>query len=114
MVLNCGINHTTSERRGRECTIPVPRGRTAIQSLREQSFQKAGPMLFNSLPRSLRDISNKSTEEFKEKLDKFLTNLPDQPVIGELVPEICNQITARPSNSLRDVILHQKRIYGGG
>ena len=99
---------------GRECTLPAPRGRTAIQSLREQSFQKAGPMLFNSLPRSLRYISNTPTEEFKEKLDKFLTNLPDQPVIGELVPEICNQITARPSNSLRDVILHQKRIYGGG
>jgi hypothetical protein len=30
MVPNCGINHTTRERRGRECTIPAPRGRTAI------------------------------------------------------------------------------------
>ena len=114
MVPNCGISHTTSERRGRECTLPAPKGRTAIQSLRGQSFQKAGPALFNSLPRSLRDIKNKSTEEFKEKLDKFLTNLTDQPVIGELIPEICNQITARPSNSLKDVILHQKRMYGGG
>jgi hypothetical protein len=57
---------------------------------------------------------NNPTEKFKEKIDKFLTNLPDQPAIGEHVPEICNQITARTSNSLRDVILHQNRIYGGG
>ena len=82
--------------------------------MREESFQKAGPILFNSLPKSIRNISRKSTEEFKEKLDEFLSDLPDQPVIGGLIPEICNQVTARPSNSLRDVILHQKIIYGGG
>ena len=114
LVPNCGISHTYSERRGRECVVPPLNGRQSVQSLREQSFQRAGPNLFNSLPRYLRDIRNKSTEEFKEKLDKFLTNLPDQPMIGDLIPQVCNQNTAKPSNSLKDVILHQNRIYGGG
>jgi hypothetical protein len=49
----------------------------------------AGPQLFNSLPRTLRDLEEISIEDFKEKL-------------------------AKPSNSLFDVILHQKNIYGGG
>ena len=114
LVPNCGISHTTSERRGRECVVPPLHGRQSVQSLREQSFQRAGPKLFNSLPKYLRDVRNKSTEEFKEKLDKFLTDLPDHPLIGDLLPQVCNQITAKPSNSLKDVILHQRRLYGGG
>ena len=114
MVPNCGIEHTYSERRGRECKIPDLRGRQAIQSLRDQSFQVTGPRLFNSLPRYIRNLKNKSKEEFKEKLDQFLASLPDQPKIGDLVPSICNQNTAKPSNSLTDVILHHKNIYGGG
>ena len=114
LVPNCGIHHKLNERRGRECLIPASRGRQAIQSLRDQSFQMAGPKLFNSLPRYLRDLKKISIEEFKEKLDQFLASLPDHPKIGDLVPNICNQTTAKPSNSLTDVILHQKNSYGGG
>ena len=99
---------------GRIFVVPPLHGRQIIQSVREYSFQRACPNLFNSLPRYLRDIRNKSTEEIKEKLDNFLTNLPDQPMIGDIVLQVCNQITAKPSNSLKFVILHQKRIYGGG
>ena len=53
-------------------------------------------------------------EEFKEKQDQFLATLPDHPKIGEMVPNICIQVTAKPYNSLIDFILHQKNIYGGG
>ena len=56
----------------------------------------------------------KKSSDFKEKLDLYLATLPDQPLIGDLVPNICSQTTAKPSNSLVDVILHTKRIYGGG
>ena len=50
----------------------------------------------------------------KEQLDLFLAKLPDHPHIGDLTPNICNQITAKPSNSLVDVILQTRNIYGGG
>ena len=112
MVPNCGIQVHFSERRGRECVIPAPKGRLAVQTLRQQSFQVAGPKLFNCLPAYLRNM--KKSSDFKEKLDLYLATLPDQPLIGDLVPNICSQTTAKPSNSLVDVILHTKRIYGGG
>jgi hypothetical protein len=113
-VPNCGIQSKFNDRRGRECQIPPTRGTPAVQNLRHQSFQMAGPQLFNSLPRTLRDLEKISIEDFKEKLDLFLATLPDHPKIGDMIPNICNQVTAKPSNSLIDVILHQKNIYGGG
>ena len=114
MVPNCGIQHTFNDRRGRECLIPAIKGRKPVQNLREQSFQVMGPRLFNSLPKRLRSIRKTTVEEFKEKLDDFLSTLPDHPKVGDMTPSICNQVTARPSNSLTDVINHQKNIYGGG
>ena len=62
----------------------------------------------------LRDTKKVTTEQFKEKLDQSLATLPDHPKIGDLVPTTCNQITAKPSNSIIDVIKHQNSIYGGG
>ena len=111
---NCGIDFTCNERRGRECTIPTSRGSQAIQRLRNQSFQVSGPRLFNCLPKNIRNIKKVSVDEFKEKLDNYLSCLPDQPKIGNLVPSICDQMTARPSNSLPDVVKHKNRIFGGG
>ena len=100
-------------RRGRLCEVPVPQGRQAVKSLREQSFQMDGPKLFNCLPKYLRDIKISSKLDFKEQLDLFLATLPDHPNIGDLTPNVCNQFTAKPSNSLADVIPAMK-VYGGG
>ena len=114
LVPNCGIQECHSERRGRECSVPNVRGKQRIQTLRNQSFQVDGPRLFNSLPKNLRNIKSVSVMEFKEHLDKFLALLPDQPKVGDLVPSVCNQITAKPSNSIVDVMNHLKSSYGGG
>ena len=73
----------------------------------------AGPKLFNCLPKYLRDIRKQSKLDFKEELDQFLAKLPDHPHIGDLTPNICNQFSAKPSNSLVDVIPSMK-VYGGG
>ena len=82
-------------------------------NLREQSFQVSGPKLFNCLPKYLRNRSKVTKEEFKEELDQFLGKIPDQPKIGDLVPAVCDQITARPSNSLVDVLRRNANNYGG-
>ena len=114
LVPNCGIQPTCSDRRGRECIVPVSRGKSRIQTLRDQSFQVNGPRLFNCLPKNLRDVKKVTVDKFKEKLDNFLALMPDQPKIGDLIPSTCNQLTARPSNSLLDVTKQQLQSYGGG
>ena len=114
LVPNCGINLTNSDRRGRSCIIPTSRGSTIVKNLREQSFQVMGPKLFNILPKQIRNMQKVSVEQFKEKLDLYLATLPDTPKICEMTPTICNQLTAKPSNSLLDVAVHYRNVNGGG
>ena len=62
---NCRIHPTYHDRRGRECIDPVLRGKSRIQTLRDQSFQVNGPRLFNCLPKNLRDMKRVTIDEFK-------------------------------------------------
>ena len=103
---NCGINSDENELRGRMCQVPpiAKKARPLIKTLREQTLQVHGVKLFNKLPWELRSLKNCGVDEFKEKLDKFLTAIPDQPNVGNQVSSACNQITGRPSNSLLDWI----------
>ena len=114
LVPNCGVYSTQNERRGRECKIPALKGSPAIRNMRDQSFQVRGPRLFNCLPRSIRNSTQISVEDFKVKLDQFLAKLPDQPKIGDLVPNVSDQTTMKPSNSIIMIINHMKHSYGGG
>ena len=41
-------------------------------------------------------------EDFKIKLDQFLSKIPDQPKIGDLIPAACDLYTVKPSNSIVD------------
>ena len=66
---NCGLEMTYNERRGREVKIPPIKSKGTVQSLRESSFQVMGPRLFNSLPKSLRNLQKGSIEDFKIMLD---------------------------------------------
>ena len=105
LVPDCGVTlGSEDERRGRMCKIPVlkPKERTK----REASFQVSGPRLFNSMPKYIRNIRNQ--EDFKEKLDKYLTEVPDEPKIGGLTP-----INFQQSNSLLfQVVRRGERICG--
>ena len=99
---NCGIQLAQlNERLGRKCKIPSirPNTRTAIQTLRENSFQINGARLFNCLPKHVRTIQF-NQEDFKEALDKYLSEVPDEPRIGSLLPTAIDQLTGKQSNSL--------------
>ena len=61
-------------------------------------------MLFYILTMQIRDMTKCSVEDFKTKLDQFLSRIPDQPRTPTLVPEASNQITAKASNCLIDQI----------
>ena len=115
MVPNFDIIPKISETNGKLCEIPkINRKSTQrIQTLKENSFKINGPMLFNSLPKEIRNISKCSVEDFKFKLDGFLTRVPDQPKTANLVPEAFNQFSAKPSNSIIDQV-RRMRINAGG
>ena len=102
LVPNCGLSSTTSERRGRQVTVPALKGSASIKSLREQSFQVNGPKLFNCLPLSIRNLKGITVDEFKQKLDQFLAKIPDEPNVDGLTPSACDLFSAAPSNSVID------------
>ena len=60
------------------------------------------PMLFNSMP-AIIIIFDGSKDGFKNLLDKFLTNIPDEPVYNSDGNE-CKRANGCRSNSIRDWI----------
>ena len=62
-----------------------------------------GPRLFNQLPKYLRNVTGVKADTFKKKLDRYLTQLPDQPTVDGYYGR-----RAACSNSLLDVILHMR------
>ena len=111
LVPNCGISqqNTPANRLGRSCKIPTinTRATAAARALREQTFQVHGAQLFNSLPPYLRNMTKCTLDIFKEKLDKYLETVPDEPSVAGLTPATCPP-DGRPSNSL----LHQRPLRG--
>lgn len=66
---------------------------------RSISLARQGPKLFNCLPKSLRNASNCSTDSFKQKLDKWLETIPDEPQIPNYTG-----MRRRESNSISDML----------
>ena len=87
-----------TDRVGRKCKVPTLKPRE--RKKREESFQVSGPMLFNCLPKEIRNLKNVGVEEFKEHLDLLLSTVPDEPKLGGAMPLNCEK-----SNS----IIHQIR-----
>ena len=101
-VPNCGLEFTDeSNRRGTEVIIPFLKK----SSKREQSFQVHGGKLFNSIPKYLRQMAGNNLDDFKERLDLYLSSIPDEPKVDGYIPGACDDLTAKPSNSL----IHQSK-----
>ena len=66
----------------------------ANRTMIDRSFPIRGPNLFNSLPKGLRNFEG-SVDTFKRHLDKFLSEIPDQPCIP-------GYQQAAPTNSIID------------
>ena len=102
LVPNPGIVEAkANEYLGRRCCLPKLNHRTrmSIPTLKNHSFQTNGPVLFNSLPKAIRNMK-KCTEEFKEELDIYLQKVPDQPKIDGLIPW-GQDLEGKPSNSIQ-------------
>ena len=74
------VHSPLSSRRGRTIYIkPLKTGRYA--NLRFNSLPFNGARLFNSLPKFLRNQINCNKDCFKSRLDIFLKQIPDQPLL---------------------------------
>ena len=87
LVKGYDMTFTNSERRGRTivpCKV-VRNCPAAVRHARESSLGVKGAQLFNLLPASLRNFESVHAEAFKANLDKFLSQVPDQPTVSGLV-----------------------------
>ena len=72
-----------SDRRGRLAAVNPhkPRAPAPVRKAREASLSVKGARLFNSIPRSLRDLNHGTVDTFKSGLDSWLSTIPDEPSI---------------------------------
>ena len=100
---NHGIVSLWSPRRGRSCQVPHISAQAPyrVQQIRNSSFAVHGPRLFNSLPHDVRNFSDGTVDALKARLDKWLSRVPDQP----LIPGYTNERRI-DSNSLVDWATH--------
>ena len=79
----------------------VPQSAAAVvKQARAGSLAVKGAQLFNAMPASIRNSEHGDVLMFKNHLDIFLQNIPDQPTVSGLV-------RGAQSNSL----LHQVPLY---
>lgn len=85
-------------RHGRSCNIPVVK-QSSYQSQVYSSFAVQGAMLFNCMPKEVRDATNCEKSVFKRKLDNYLKTVPDEP-------QLCGYTANRraDTNSLLDMV----------
>lgn len=90
--------------KGRTLVVPGLTGSAATKTLRRASFTFRSAMLYNSLPRELRDYGGAGTTPtgFKSMLDTYLELVPDQPrdLVGGHLPAAVDINTGVNSNSL--------------
>ena len=100
---NCGVNWKSDDING--ILMDTIKCKQYSNSLHMQSFHYMGPRLYNSLPKYLRK-SNGDYQDWKQKLDVFLAKIPDCPITRDNESGLCDQFTARPTNSLIKWIPH--------
>ena len=74
-----GLTFRMHVRHGCRCNMPTFPIRGKAMKARDGSFAWTACNLWNLLPRSVRDISGRKVEYFKNKLDKILAVCPDIP-----------------------------------
>ena len=102
MVQGYNLEFSYSARRG-WTAIPksvVSTAPACVRRARESSLAVKGVSLFNLCPRGLRDMASSHQDRFKQNLDTWLSEIPDQPTLPG-----CQRAAA--SNSL----LHQVPLH---
>ena len=80
------------ERNGRTVELPTVNHKipAAIQRIRDGSLTVHGAKLFNCLPKTIRNTSNCSLLQFKNQLDRFISGIPDEPLVTGYTKNNCS------------------------
>jgi hypothetical protein len=70
-----------SDRQGRLCKNTKRKEQGKCESLREHTLAVRGPKLFNCLPSHIRNLQDVELPKFKRSLDKYLSGVPDCPIL---------------------------------
>jgi len=105
---NGGIFCYQNQRVGRKCCLKNVNVR--FKNIWKDCLSEEGPRLFNALPRSIRNLTKCSKDNFKNQLDRFLCTLldrflctlPDEPLLPNYFP-----FRRADSNSIKDMIHHR-------
>ena len=81
------------------CEVRKLKGKSSVQNLRRQSFQVAGPRLWNCFPKNVRNFKG-NQDEFKQILDHFLNKVPDEPKADGLIPGAVDELSGKQTNTL--------------
>lgn len=83
-VPNPGLKSVHCPRKGRLLKIPeiVKSSPCYVKTIKESSFCTRAPRLFNLMPLEIRNLTECSVDCFKNKLDKHLSKIPDEPRIS--------------------------------
>ena len=102
---NDSIESYIHQRKGRLCRIPsvVSKSTARIKTIKRNSFTVRGPILFNTIPKKIRDLRNIKVDIFKNNLDKWLQIIPDKPTIPGYT-----KFRAENSNSIQDQLQNLK------
>ena len=79
------------------------RASAALQTIRHNFISTCGPILFNCLPKELRSMTDCSALKFKNNLDKFLVDLPDES-------DIPGQTSLCPTNRIKDQVSWNRQL----
>ena len=93
-----GIETKSHVRHGRKCIVPIVK-RSLYAGAIEASLRVHGTKLFNAMPRSIRNLTGCTKEEFKSKLDEVLWKVPDEPQLRRYT-----SYRRADSNSIIDMI----------
>ena len=90
---------TQNDRRGRLMVLAplFNKAPAAVKRARDSSLQVKGAKLFNSIPRGIRDTFTGTPDNFKARLDDWLSTIPDQPTVP-------GRQRAAASNSILDQV----------
>ena len=95
-----GIRYTNHIRRGRTCIVGRLNKRAPcyVRHLKDASVTIHGTRLFNLLPADIRNLSGCNVDRFKNRLDRYLERVPDEPQIHDYTAQ-----RRAESNSLIDM-----------
>lgn len=100
-----GIYSYMNLRLGRKCHLKSVN--TKHRNIWKGCLSDSGPRLFNILPKNLRNTTNCSKLSFKLKLDRFLQDVPDEPLLQNY---LC--FRRADSNSLVEMVKHRTPRVG--